>query len=82
VASPMSDDDNEDITVTPPRDRVVMLDGGVVLHSGGTSRASRLILPSSNAYNGGQCRDARKAAIVIEGRDCFICGGAQCLALD
>jgi hypothetical protein len=29
----MSDDDSDDIVVIP-RDRVVMLDGGVVLHGG------------------------------------------------
>lgn len=33
VAPPMSDEESEDIVVAPC-DRVVMLDGGVVLHSG------------------------------------------------
>jgi len=34
VAPPMSDDESEDIVVAPPRDRVMTLDGGGVLHSG------------------------------------------------
>ncbi len=29
--------------------------------------ASRLIVPSSDEYNGGQCGGARKAAIIING---------------
>jgi hypothetical protein len=57
---------------------------------GGALQASQLIVPSSNACDGGQLGDARKAAIVILslaaetmvllGWFCFICNGAQCLA--
>ena len=91
MAPPMSDNDSEDIVVTP-RDRVVMLDGGVVLHGGELLRGechglADSSFPTATPTMGGNAGtpgrrllSSKAETMVVVGWFCFICGGALRLA--